>query len=1183
MTTPCPACAAANPATGRFCEECGTPLALACASCGAAVTVGKKFCGACGTSLTGAARSPDEPPVESTSLAERRVCSVLFCDLVGFTPLSESRDAEEVRELLSRYFDTASTVIRRYGGVVEKFIGDAVMAVWGTPVAVEGDTERAVRAALELVAAVAALGAETNAPALAARAGVVTGEVAVSVGAVNEGMVAGDVVNTAARVQSVAAAGSVLVDATTQRLAQAGVEFSDAGEFALKGKTDPQRLWRAGRVLSNVGGAQRVDGLEAPLTGRDPEMRLIKDLFHACVDRRQLRLVAVTGSAGVGKSRLGWEFEKYIDGLADAVWWHRGRCLSYGDGVSFWALAEIVRQRLDIAEEDPVEVASGKLREGLDRYLANPGERDYVGLRLARLLGLPFGEEGTQELSPDELFAGWRLWFERLAESSPVVLLVEDLHHADAGMLDFLDHLIDWGRDAAIFVLTFGRPEMRAERASWGTGRNRTQLALDPLDATSMGALLDSLVPGLPPAAAAAIAEQAQGIPLFAVETIRTLIDRDVVVPSEGVYRLVGELGSLGVPDSLHGLLAARLDALSTDVRSAVADAAVLGSTFPAQALAAISGRSDAKVRDVLSDLVRRGVLEVVADPLSPQRGTYRFGHDMLRQVAYDTLSRHDRRARHLLVAAHLIATFPNDGEEVADVIARHYLDALAAVPDAPDVETTRTQAIEQLVRAGERAKRIGARARAEANFAEAAELLETSTSPDAAARAAKLWEKAAEAAQWDSNHRLSMDRIDRARATYLTLGDARAAARCDAGAARALRNTGRYAEARERVELALSVLRQNPDLDTVEALVQLGGLESLAGSEAADRVSTETLALAQMLDAPPTLLGAACVGRAIALQNAGLLLEAAMYMREAARLSELAGDRDRQSIALSNVADILCAVDATAAAAAAREAAAVSRRSGGAFSLALAVQCLVVALAETGDWDGAAAELSEAIENDGIGEQDFVLYAAARLAATRGDVETARSTLARMDYMRTSEDPQDRGFVALVEAFIALAEERDAAALAKAQEALSLAPAVGMNPEFVRWGWSLAARAAHDLHDDTKVAELLHQLDSYRPGQLPPMLHAEAALARVRQAARRAEAGVGAQFAEAVTGLRKRSTPFHLAHGMLDHAGYLISSGESDDAMALIEEARQIGERLGARPLVERATSMTAARDAVG
>jgi class 3 adenylate cyclase len=255
------------------------------------------------------------PSTGQERVAERRVCSVLFCDVAGFTPLSGSRDPEAVRELLSRYFGVARTVIGRYGGVVEKFIGDAVMAVWGAPVAAEGDTERAVRAALDLVTAVAELGTEAGVPGLAIRAGVVTGEVAMTLGAIGEGMVAGDAVNTASRVQSMAEPGQVLVDAATQRLAAAGVGFTTAGEHSLKGKAEPVPLWRATRVLSWVGSRQRIDGLEAPLVGRDAELRTVKDLFHATVERGVPRLVLVSGPAGIGKSRLGWEFDKYADGL----------------------------------------------------------------------------------------------------------------------------------------------------------------------------------------------------------------------------------------------------------------------------------------------------------------------------------------------------------------------------------------------------------------------------------------------------------------------------------------------------------------------------------------------------------------------------------------------------------------------------------------------------------------------------------------------------------------------------------------------------------------------------------------------------------------------------------------------------------------------------------------------------
>ena len=297
-------------------------------------------------------------------MAERRVTSVLFGDLVGFTPLSESKDAEEVRELLSAYFAQCRVIVGRYGGVVEKFIGDAVMAVWGVPAAHEDDAERAVRAGLELAAATAAMGGEVGAPGLAMRVGIVTGEVAVTLGATAEGMVAGDAVNTAARVQSAAEPGRVWVDEATRSLASAAITFTDTGEHPLKGKGEPIRLWVADVVVAEVGGGQRVDGLEAPFTGRAADLRLVKDLFHGIEESRRPRLVVLDGEAGIGKSRLAWEFEKYVDGLAAGVNWHRGRCLSYGDGVAFWALAEALRARFGLVEADTGDTVTERWTQG---------------------------------------------------------------------------------------------------------------------------------------------------------------------------------------------------------------------------------------------------------------------------------------------------------------------------------------------------------------------------------------------------------------------------------------------------------------------------------------------------------------------------------------------------------------------------------------------------------------------------------------------------------------------------------------------------------------------------------------------------------------------------------------------------------------------------------------------------
>ncbi len=1112
-------------------------------------------------------------------MAERRVCSLLFCDVVGFTPLSESRDPEAVRELLSRYFEVARTVIGRYGGVVEKFIGDAVMAVWGAPVAAEGDTERAVRAAIDLVTAVTELGAETGLPGLAARAGVVTGEVAVTLGAVGEGMVAGDAVNTAARVQAVAEPGQVLVDASTQRLAAAGVGFAAAGEHSLKGKAEPVRLWRPTRVLSGVGGLQRIDGLEAPLVGRDVELRTVKELFHATAERRAPRLVLVSGPAGVGKSRLGWEFDKYADGLAEQMWWHRGRCLSYGEGVAFWALAEIVRQRLGIAEEDPADVAAAKLTEGLDRFLPEPDERAYVGTRLGRLLGVTVPGDGGEPLAREELFAGWRLLFERLAATEPVVMLVEDAQYADAGLLDFLDYLVDWSRDLPIYVLVFARPELGTIRPRFGTGRNRITLTLDPLDPVSMDRLVDALVPGMPPSARQAVTTQAQGIPLFAVETVRALIDRDIVQPVEGEYRLVGDVGELAVPDSLHALLAARLDALDPDVRRLVTDAAVLGATFPAEALRAVSGRDEPEVRAALDELVRREVLTVAADPLSPERGNYQFAQQMLRQVAYDTLSRRDRKTRHLTVAAYLRAAFAGDGEEVTDVIARHYLDALTAIPEDPDTPEIRGQAIATLIRAAERAARTGALDRASTSYATAAELTSAGTGAlEAADRpsAGVLWERAARAAVTTGNFALAVNLAGRARDCHLQRGETRAAARAQAIAGEALQYWGHLADAREQLTAAADVLRAHPDTDTVHALDELAVVEIFAGLPDADRLSTEALTLGQQLGVRPGQLSGLFLTRGIYLSAAERRPESIAYLRESVRLATKAGDSFLHGRALLNLADALSVTDPGAAQEAARTAVEQLRRTGARDYLAFAIANLVQALFALGDWDAAENELSQVMDADG--SADILACHRGWLAALRGDAATAEAEVAGLRDMRASEVPQDQVTVLIVQAFTAAARGQLGSALEHTRALLGHVGAIGVGHECIRWAWPLAARAAQELGDQAAIHDLLALLDDYPHGYLAPMLRAERDLVRARLAGGTADEAAAALSA-AVSGLRELSTPYHLAHGLLDQAEYLSSGADTEAAEQAIAEARDIAERLGCQPLQDRAASITPAR----
>ena len=1185
----CRQCGASVEAGHRFCGECGSPLG-GCPSCGKPLVPGKRFCYSCGQPLPAAgatAAVPAGPPV-----AERRVCSVLFCDVVGFTPLSEARDPETVRELLSQYFAVSRTVIGRYGGVVEKFIGDAVMAVWGTPTAAEGDAERAVRAALDLVAAVAVLGAEVGIHGLAARAGVVTGEVAVTLGAVGEGMVAGDAVNTAARVQAAAQPGTAFTDEATHQLTASAVAFTDAGEHVLKGKAEPRRLWRAVRVVSAVGGAQRVDGLEGPLVGRDAELRTIKELFHASADRRVPRMVVVSGPAGVGKSRLGWEFEKYTDGLAGEVWWHRGRCLAYGDKVAFWALAQIIRQRLGLAEDDPAEEMGRKLAEGVDRYIPDPDERPYIGVRLARLLGVGYPGNDGGPMPRAELFAGWRLFLERLASVSPVALLVDDAQYADAGLLDFLDYLTDWVRGLPLYILVLGRPELGVARPGFGAGRNRVTLTLDPLDAASMDALTDSLVPGMPPAARAAVTGQAQGLPLFALETIRSLIDRDVVRPVDGAYQLVGDIGELRVPRSLHALLAARLDALEPAARRLACDAAVLGTTFTIEALAAVSGQDEPAVRLALGELVRREVLAISADPLSPERGRYGFAQHMLRQVAYETLSRRDRKARHLAAAGWLGRALPDDGEEASDIIARHYLDALQAVPDDPDAAAIRGQAVGMLVRAAQRAERTGAPAAAASSYATAAALAEEVDRSAREAgnlarrgagggreRAGGWWEMAAQAAHTSGDWALAVTYAGRARTDHRSHDRTRDAARAQATAGRALRQWGRFGEARDQFTAALAVLRENPDADTARALGELAGLEAFAGAVDADALTAEALILGQALAVDDATLAGLFITRGISASFAGRTPEADAYFQQAVRLAGRSGDRMLLGTALANLAEPLAGTDPAASVAAGRDAANCLRQLGAGVYVAFTVTTLASALLMLGDWDAAVAELDEAADADGLADVEYLACYRGWAAALRGDVPAAQAILDAVHDIRASEDHQDQALVALAEAHIAVARRQPGDALRHGRAVLDHAATLGMSTNHTRWAWPVAARAALDLTDTNAAVELLDFLDRYRPGELAPMLRAERELVQARVAALGpGQDAAGAALATAVAGLRQQSTPYHLAHGLLDQAAWLTDHGEAQGAGVAIDEATSIAVKLGCQPLLDRAAGLAPA-----
>ncbi len=670
----CPVCGTENAADARFCGNCGAPLAHVCPSCGRENPPTNNFCVACGTGLT---TTPTTTPVADTPEAgQRRLVSVLFADLVGFTTFGESHDPEEVRAMLTRYFDRAKEVIGRFGGEVDKYIGDAVTAFWGATRAQEDDAERAVRAALELADGIEELGSELGIPELAVRVGVLTGETSVGSGGNEKGLVVGDVVNTASRLQSAAEPGTVLVGETTMRLTEAAIRYESLGERAMKGKALPVAAWRALSVIGERGGRGRGEGIEPPFVGREDELRLLKDQAHATTRDGAARLVSIVGEAGIGKSRLAWELRKYLDGLTESFRWHRGRSPAYGDGVTFWALAEMVRSRAGISEgENPLK-ARTKLRTTVATFVPDPEEQQWIESRLAGLLGLDDMPSGDR----NELYASLRAFFQSVAATGTTVLLFEDLQWADDGQLEFIEELVEMSRRHPILVITLARPELLDRRPSWGAARhNFLSIRLGPLSDPQMTELVTGLVPGIPEATLELLIQRAGGVPMYAVEYVRMLVNAGDLVLDGSTYRQTRELTDVALPDSLHALVGARLDGLAEENRSLIQDAAVLGQSFTLEGMTVITGGGPEVLESRLRNLVRHDLLRHDDDPRSPERGQFQFVQSVIREVAYGRIAKTERKDKHLRVALYYEQEAP---VEAAAVIASHYMNAYEAGPD---------------------------------------------------------------------------------------------------------------------------------------------------------------------------------------------------------------------------------------------------------------------------------------------------------------------------------------------------------------------------------------------------------------------------------------------------------------------------------------------------------------------
>ncbi|MEJ7790741.1 MAG: adenylate/guanylate cyclase domain-containing protein [Gaiellaceae bacterium] len=658
-----------------------------CPSCGKELPGEFPFCPFCAAPLT-------EQPAASVR-EERKVVTVLFCDLVGFTAASEAADPEDVRSRIRPYHARLRREIERFGGTVEKFIGDAVMAVFGAPVAHEDDAERAVRAGLRILEAIEELNAGDAALSLQVRVGVNTGEAVVALGArpeLGEGMVTGDVVNTASRLQGAAPVNGIACSEQTFRQTERVFEYEELEPVAVKGKLEPLALFRPLQARARFG-SDVTRTYATPLVGRELEKPLLIGTFERSAQQRSCQLVTVVGEPGVGKSRLCAELFAYIEERPGLVRWRQGRCLPYGEGIAFWALGEIVKAECGILESDSSEEAAAKLEQALP---AEDPDRAWLQARLAPLVGA-----GGEPASQEESFTAWRRFCESLASERPAVLVFEDLHWADEALLSFLEHLADWSEGVPLLLLCTARPELQEGHPTWAAGlRNAQTINLGPLSDEETARLIFTLLERavLPVETQQALLERAGGNPLYAEEFVRLLADRDL---------LSGALADLPFPDSVQALIAARLDTLSAERKGLLQDAAVVGKLFWAGALVEMGGREPREVEVALHELARKELVRPARTSSMEGEAEYGFWHLLVRDVCYGQIPRAARGARHRSAAAWLERKAGERVEDLADVLAHHYVQALElarAAGQSAATEELEASAIRYLALAAERA-----------------------------------------------------------------------------------------------------------------------------------------------------------------------------------------------------------------------------------------------------------------------------------------------------------------------------------------------------------------------------------------------------------------------------------------------------------------------------------------------
>jgi class 3 adenylate cyclase/tetratricopeptide (TPR) repeat protein len=1101
---------------------------------------------------------------------ERKTVTVLFCDLVGFTAMSEQADPEDVDACLRSFGSLAREVIQRYGGSVEKFIGDAVVGVFGVPAVHEDDPERAVRCALRLLEGIEGL-SRPDGSRLRARAGVMTGELLVALGSAparGDAHMAGDAVNTAQRLQASAPPGDVVVGELTHQLTRHAITYEPLPPRPAKGKTRPLTRWRVLHAVARVGRTAAAGGRFSPLVGRDSELGFCTNLLRRVLASGKPQLALVLGDPGIGKSRLVSELYSVVDAGPDYITWRQGRCVPYGEERALWALREIVQAHAGILEtHDPAQAA-----ELLDRTVGPGPDHAWLCERLRPLLGLD-----APEAEPEENHAAWLRYFSRLSGRRPLVLVVEDLHWADDATLAFMDYMAQHLTDGPLLLLGTARPQVFERRPVFAGSSGRvTRVWLDRLSEDETRSLVSSLpeMEGRDAGAVALVASRAEGNPFFAEELARLLGD------SSGDP----QAALVALPQSVQAVIAARVDALTPEAKAVLADGAVIGGAFWRGALEALGGSGAGDLTESLAELVERQLVRPVRRLLVEDEEEFAFCHGMMREVVYAEVPRGARARKHAAFARWLEGKVGERARgDLCDVLAWHFGAAaeLARAAGEDDLEGPAVDAaVGYLTVAGDRA--VGLDVRVAARHFERALLV---AGPDHPARPQLLF-RAAGALFQEGRYRESAALFLDAAAGLAAAGDRRAAALSAARRADVLYALGDPGVA-PQLEGALSLLEgEEPCRETVTVLGKLGRSLWLAGDPRAglDKLE-ESLDLAERLGLPEPVLFLGYRGgiRCITGDVGGL----EDYQRAIGQAN--AGGRDDEASLLTfNYADALLSHRGPAAAARALEEGLVaarrtrleaveafSGRPGASVGLLgewdaesarrLSVN-YVEALGMLGEWDDTlalAAELTPHLERSEASSDLVVVRAqTALLHVSRGDPGLAAPFLGWLEQRGLESE------IPWISAYSLLAAAPVRFALGQPESALSLLggwerrPRPGSGPNYVAY-LPPAVRTAVSAGGDDLARRLASGIETTLPMQRNV---ADAVSALVSERGGEVERAAEL-FASAAARWREFSMPYEEGHALLGRGRCLRALDRRGEAEEVLAAARGVFARLGARP----------------